>query len=281
LYITELWSENLEQQYTGFTKDGTFYRLHNVSTEGDSPLIFIHGVGMNSSVWSPQIEHFSTTYKVITYDFIGHGCSSKPEYPLNLDDYVEQLHELVRHLNISVFSLVGHSMGALIGVAFALKYPNMVKLMVALNMVFNREQEAQDRVLERAEKVISSGKIVNVEETLSRWFKYTNNHVDSNKINEVREFFKELSPKSYGQAYKLFALSDKLFINSLSKLSMPVMYLTGEDDYNSTAQMSSEMAKLTPKGVSMALSGEAHMMSYISAEKVNSVITKFMNYSLN
>ncbi len=272
-----MWSNNLIQQHTDFTTDGTFYSLYNGSVEEDSPLIFIHGVGMNSAVWSPQIEYFSTTYKVITYDFLGHGRSTKPENSLYIDDYVEQLHELVMHLNISVFSLVGHSMGALIGVAFALKYPNKVRLMVALNMVFNREQEAQDRVLERAEKVISSGKIVNVEDTLSRWFKDTKGHEGCKKINKVRSFFEQLSPKHYGRAYKLFALSDKLFINSLSKLSMPVMYLTGDSDYNSTSQMSFEMAKLTPKGVSMSLVGEAHMMAYISSDKVNKEIKKFIN----
>ena len=276
-----MWSENLEQQYTDFTKDGTFFRLSNTRAEVDVPLIFIHGVGMNSSVWSPQIEYFSTKYKVITYDFLNHGRSTKPKNSLSIDDYVEQLNELVSHLNISVFSLVGHSMGALIGVAFALKYPNMVKLIVALNMVFDREQDARDKVLERAEKVIRSGKIANVEETLSRWFKNANSHEDSKRINEVRGFFDELSPKSYGQAYKLFALSDNLFIHSLSKLSMPVLYMTGENDYNSTAQMSSEMAKLTTKGVSMALAGEAHMMAYISSDKVNLEINKFIIGHIN
>ena len=38
-------------------------------------LIFIHGVGIQSDVWQPQIEYFSKTYRVIVYDLLGHGES--------------------------------------------------------------------------------------------------------------------------------------------------------------------------------------------------------------
>ena len=45
-----------------------------------------------------------------------------------LDDYVKQLYLLSKKLHLSSFSLIGHSMGAMIAVAFALKYPNEISL---------------------------------------------------------------------------------------------------------------------------------------------------------
>ena len=41
-------------------------------------------------------------------------------------------------------------MGAMIAVAFALKYPNEIKSLVAMNMVFNRSERASKEVLQRA-----------------------------------------------------------------------------------------------------------------------------------
>ena len=197
-----------------------------------------------------------------------------PEEPV-LDDYVEQLNNLLKYLDLSLISLVGHSMGALISVAFALKYPEKVKALVPINIAFNRSEEAQKGVLNRANQILQSNKILNIEQTLERWFKNKTSADDLKKIDKVRNWLGTASPQGYGRAYRLFALSDKVFLNKLSRLRPPVLYLTGDEDPNSTPAMSQQMAQETPNGSSNSLTGEAHMMSYIAADKVNPIIEQF------
>ena len=268
----DLRKNNLKVAPTFFTKDGTAFKSY-----GDKPssLIFIHGVGMRGDVWSPQVEYFCSDYQVITYDFLGHGESSLPPEEPVLDDYVEQLNNLLKYLNLSLISLVGHSMGALISVAFALKYPEKVKALVPINIAFNRSEEAQKRVLYRANQILQTNKILNIEQTLERWFKNKTSEDDLTKIDNVRNWLANTSPQGYGRAYRLFALSDKVFLNKLSRLRPPVLYLTGEEDPNSTPAMSQQMAGETPNGSSKSIAGEAHMMSYIASDKVNPIIEQF------
>ena len=255
-----------------FNKDGTSYKIF-----GDRPptLIFIHGVGMCDEIWAPQVEYFSKKYQVITYDFLGHGQSPLPKNEPTLDDYVEQLNNLVDSIGVSNFSLVGHSMGAIISVAFARKFPLKVNALVALNIVFNRSQKAQKDVLLRANQVLESNKILNIEKTLERWFKNNISSAEMNKIDKVRNWLKNTSPKGYGEAYRLFALSDKVFINNLYQLKLPILYLTGNEDPNSTPLMSEQISQETPNSSSKSVNGEAHMMSYIAANKVNPIIEQF------
>ena len=255
-----------------FNKDGTSYKIF-----GDRPptLIFIHGVGMCGEIWAPQVEYFSKKYQVITYDFLGHGQSPLPKNKPTLDDYVEQLNNLIDSIGVSNFSLVGHSMGAIISVAFARKFPLKVNALVALNIVFNRSQKAQKDVLLRANQVLESNKILNIEKTLERWFKNNTSSAELNKIDKVRNWLKNTSPKGYGEAYRLFALSDKVFINNLYQLKLPVLYLTGNEDPNSTPLMSEQISQETPNSSSKSVNGEAHMMSYIAANKVNPIIDQF------
>ena len=78
-------------------------------------------------------------------------------------------------------------------------------------------------------------------------------------------------------AYKIFATSDKIFLNKLAKLSMPVLYLTGDNDKNSTSAMSRQMEQLTPHGSSFSITDEAHIMAYLAADKVNPVLEKFFS----
>jgi len=255
-----------------FNKDGTSYKVF-----GDRPptLIFIHGVGMCDEIWAPQVEYFSKKYQVITYDFLGHGQSPLPKNEPTLDDYVEQLNNLVDSIGVSNFSLVGHSMGAIISVAFARKFPLKVNALVALNIVFNRSEKAQKDVLLRANQVLKSNKILKIEKTLERWFKNNISSAELNKIDKVRNWLKNTSPKGYGEAYRLFALSDKVFVNNLYQLKLPILYLTGNEDPNSTPLMSEQISQETPNSSSKSVNGEAHMMSYIAADKVNPIIEQF------
>ena len=270
--MRDLGKHNLKVASTFYTKDGTAFKSYG---DQPSPLIFIHGVGMRGDVWSPQVEYFSNDYQVITYDFLGHGESHLPPEEPVLDDYVEQLNNLLKHLNLSLISLVGHSMGALISVAFALKYPDKVKALVPINIAFNRSEEAQKGVLNRANQILQTNKILNIEQTLERWFKNKTSADDLKKIDKIRNWLANTSPQGYGRTYRLFALSDKVFLNKLSRLRPPVLYLTGDEDPNSTPDMSQQMAEETPNGSSNSLTGEAHMMSYIAANKVNPIIEQF------
>ena len=166
-------------------------------------------------------------------------------------------------------------MGALISVAFAIKYPDKVKALVPINIAFNRSKEAQKGVLNRANQILQTNKILNIEQTLERWFKNKTSVDDLKRIDKVRNWLANTSPQGYGSAYRLFALSDKVFLNKLSRLRPPVLYLTGDEDPNSTPAMSQQMAEETPNGSSNSLIGEAHMMSYIAADKVNPIIEQF------
>ena len=270
--MRDLGKHNLKVASTFYTKDGTAFKSYG---DQPSPLIFIHGVGMRGDVWSPQVEYFSNDYQVITYDFLGHGESHLPPEEPVLDDYVEQLNNLLKHLNLSLISLVGHSMGALISVAFALKHPDKVKALVPINIAFNRSEEAQKGVLNRANQILQTNKILNIEQTLERWFNNKTSADDLKKIEKIRNWLANTSPQGYGRAYRLFALSDKVFLNKLSRLRPPVLYLTGDEDPNSTPAMSQQMAEETPNGSSNSLTSEAHMMSYIAANKVNPIIEQF------
>ena len=261
-----------------FDKDGTAYKAF-----GDAPatLIFIHGVGMCKEIWQPQVEHFSKNYRVITYDFLGHGQSLLKKDKLTLEDYISQLYNLVNEIGVSNFSIIGHSMGALIAVAFALRYPEKVDTLIPINIVFKRTKKAQDDVIMRAKDVLKSQQIPNINQTLERWFKNKTSPYDLLKINNVQGWLKNTSTKASSEAYYLFATSDRVFVNNLSNLQPPVLYLTGSEDPNSTSLMSEQMAQETPNGSSESIEGEAHMMAYISAKKVNPIIEYFLNNTYN
>ena len=85
-----------------------YYEDHG---SGD-PVVLIHGYPLSSASWEKQVTALlSAGRRVITYDRRGFGKSSQPTTGYNYDTFAQDLHQLVSHLNLHGFSLVGFSMG--------------------------------------------------------------------------------------------------------------------------------------------------------------------------
>ena len=94
---------------------------HYIYIKKDStPLVFIHGVGLDHQMWKPQIENLNE-FSTITYDLLGHGKTPCKKEKLNLGDFSNQLNEILEHLNIDKIHLIGFSLGSLIALDFASK----------------------------------------------------------------------------------------------------------------------------------------------------------------
>jgi non-heme chloroperoxidase len=77
-----------------------------------SPIVLIHGYPLNGASWEKQVPMLlASGHRVITYDRRGFGKSSQPASGYNYDTFAEDLRQLVTHLNLNGFSLVGFSMG--------------------------------------------------------------------------------------------------------------------------------------------------------------------------
>lgn len=256
--------------------DRTAYRAEG---EGE-PIVFIHGVGMNKDVWAPQLDAFAATHRVVLYDMLGHGGSPLPPAEPTLADYAGQLHRLLDALGIDRANIVGHSMGSLVALAFALAHPERVLRLVALNAVYDRTPEQRAAVEARAALLAEEGMGATLDGTLARWFGKAEEPALAEKARQVRTWLEAVDPVGYARTYRLFATSDDAFVGRLDRLRMPALFLTGEHDRNSSPEMSLRMAALAPNGVAQVVAGERHMMSFTSPETINPILRDFLSTPL-
>jgi len=106
-----------------------FYRTVG---EGE-PLVILHGLYGMSDNWLGIARHLASHYQVFIPDQRNHGRSPHhPEhtYPVLCDD----IKEFTRQLGINRFTLMGHSMGGKVAMLFALKYPQMLRKLVVVDI---------------------------------------------------------------------------------------------------------------------------------------------------
>lgn len=239
------------------------------------PVVLLHGLGMKAAIWAPQREALARDYDVVAPDMLGHGGSSLPPEEARLSDYSDQLLALLDGLGLGAAHLVGHSMGALIALDFALAHPQRVLSVAALNGVYCRSAEQQAAALQRAAALAREGNRASPDDTLARWFGDPVPPALAPHAATARAMLGSVDPVGYARTYRVFAGSDAEHRGRLERLAMPALFVTGELDPNSTPQMSRAMAAAAPFGRCEILAGERHMMTLTAPLLVSERIRAF------
>lgn len=107
--------------------------LHYITVGRGADLVMLHGFLGNLAVWHlTMVPALRGDYRVTTYDLRGHGYSSVTANGYTTADMAEDLRALLDGLGIERPFLVGHSFGADVCLHFALRYPERVDRIVAL-----------------------------------------------------------------------------------------------------------------------------------------------------
>ena len=109
--------------------------LHVTSFGGSgSQVVLLHGIASSSLSYEHLIPLIEENHRVAAVDLMGFGQSvAKPDAQFTLDEHVEALRLTLERARIrGKFTLVGHSLGALIGIRFAALYPQRVLHLVLI-----------------------------------------------------------------------------------------------------------------------------------------------------
>lgn len=97
------------------------------------PVVLVHGGGADNTQWVAQVSAFSQRYRVITYDRRGSGRSQKEGLSHSAELWVEDLHQLMRHLGIGQAYIGGTSYGGMVTLEFLLKHQDMAKAAILVS----------------------------------------------------------------------------------------------------------------------------------------------------
>jgi len=100
-----------------------------VKTGAGPAVILLHGFGEDHHIFNSTVAMLEKTYTVYTPDLLGTGMSSINTFPSNfsIEYLADSIAALLQHEKIENCTLLGHSMGGYITVAFAKKYPQYLK----------------------------------------------------------------------------------------------------------------------------------------------------------
>ena len=243
--------------------------------KGEQAILLIHGFGEDHAIWKNQIEFLSTHYRVIAPNLPGVHC--KPlalhhSQAPNIRMYVEVLHELMHHLHIEQYYIVGHSMGGYIGLSFADYYVNHVQGLLLFHSTTYEDNEAKKTSRMKVAEFIQEWGVSKFLETATpNLFGDAFKKFNPGVIQNVIDSGTDISPEAMIQF--VFAMRNrKAMTHLLKQHTIPVWMIVGEADLAVPIQDSLEQIKLLPSSNSLVLNNVGHMGMFEATDQVNEFI---------
>jgi pimeloyl-ACP methyl ester carboxylesterase len=120
------------------------------------PLVLLHGYLENLEIWDDFASDLAEDYRVVSVDLPGHGESDVAGETHNMELLAQAVKSVLEAEEINSATIVGHSLGGYVSLAFLEKYPNHVDRLVLFHshpFADKKEvKENRDREIELVKK---------------------------------------------------------------------------------------------------------------------------------
>lgn len=106
-----------------------YERAYRMAGRGPA-LLFLHGIGDDSSTWLDLLASLAADHTVIAPDLLGHGASAKPRADYSVAAYACGMRDLLTTLDVDRVTVVGHSLGGGVAMQFAYQFPERCERLV-------------------------------------------------------------------------------------------------------------------------------------------------------
>jgi 3-oxoadipate enol-lactonase len=245
------------------------------SVEGSGPPLFlIHGIGASRHSWDGLVGHLKMHFRCISYDLRGHGKSPTPLPPYTLDDLVEDLEALRAELGIERAHFAGHSLGGMIGPAYARRYPQRVSSLGLFSTAAFRTEDDSAKVRGVVAAMRAQG-IAPVLETLKeRWFTPEFAARCPEVIERRMQQVIDTDAPVFLSVFDIYAQTE--MAPWLAGITHPCLVLTGENDGGCNPRLNRQIAAALPDSQFVVLPRLRHAILLEAADQLASPMLEFL-----
>ena len=261
--------------YIDLNKAQLYYEDDGVGTE---TRVFAHSMLFNLRMFDDQVEFLKYNYRCVRFDFRGQGKSEITQDGYDLDTLTDDVAELIQALDCKPCHFVGFSMGGMVAIRLAIRYPELLKSLILIDTT--SELEPQENML-RNKLLLWVVKYVGLRavagQIMSLFFgasflndpkrkplrKLWKNHFLANNRRAIIKVVKEVIGRDAMTAY-------------LHKIKLPTLILVGEKDTLTDEKKAEIIRSGIEKSTLMSIPRGAHMTPVEEPDIVNAMTQSFL-----
>ncbi|WP_260483275.1 alpha/beta fold hydrolase [Sphingomicrobium flavum] len=234
------------------------------------PILFLHGVGSDKSVWRPQLDHFGQTRHALAADYPGYGDSA-PVEATSRDDYARAMIALLDAVAIDRAHICGLSLGGVVAIAMATLAPQRcASLIIADSFAVHPDgQGIYDRSTSAAQQI---GMRALAE---ARVDVLLGDKPPAGLRDEVIETMAAIPVSTYAQGAEAVWLADQR--ERAAAIAIPTLIPCGDEDQVTPPALSRALSQLV-KGSEVAIvKGAGHLANAERPDAFNSLVERFVS----
>lgn len=237
---------------------------------GDAlPIIFLHGVGSDKSVWWSQLDHYGANRRAIALDYPGYGESELVEGATR-DDFAASILAAMDALGIDRAHVCGLSLGGVIAIAMHAAAPSRCASMIIADSfavhpdgqgIYDRSVAASQAMTMRELAEARSGLLLG-------------SAASDELRREVVETMAAIDPWVYRVGAEAVWLADQR--DRASAISVPTLIIVGDEDGITPPSLSEELKQLIPGSRLEVIAASGHLANAEQPERFNDLVDRFL-----
>ena len=232
------------------------------------PIVFLHGVGSDKSVWRPQLDHFGAERRAVAFDYPGYGDSDPAREGMSRDSYAASILAAMSELGIDRAHICGLSLGGVVAIAMHAAAPDRISsLILADTFAVHPDGRAiYDRSLTGSTDLRAMANArVNV--LLAQ-------PADPAVRSEVVETMARIDPVAYRIGAAAVWLADQR--ERAEEIRTPTLVLCGAEDKVTPPALSRDLAHLIPGAQNELIGGAGHLTNLERPDAFNTLVGAFI-----
>lgn len=253
-----------------------YFVSENNPSEEKGAILFIHPAFADHRAFDEQVSFFSTDYKVITMDLLGHGLSQGFKTKEKIHDTYKHIDEILANENIQKIHLVGVSVGALMAQDFANKYPEKI---ASLSSLGGYDINNYDSSIEKAQRKEQIGFMLKALFSIKLF----------SKSNSEISAYTEQAQKQFYRMNMLFKRRSFAYMTSLGRImnqnksmpAFPILIIYGEHDNDLAISLSKAWYSNSKGSKLITIKDAGHCANMDNPQGFNQAIMNFLQENTN
>jgi 3-oxoadipate enol-lactonase len=236
---------------------------------GDAtPIVFLHGVGSDKSVWHRQLAQFGEQRRSIAFDYPGYGESDPAPSATTRDDYASAIISALHELGVDRAHVCGLSLGGVVAIAMHHAAPERCKSLILAD-TFAVHPEGRS-IYERS--IAGSSDLQAMAE--ARVDMLLAAPADPSIRLEVVETMSRIDPNAYRTGAEAVWMADQR--DRATRIDVPTLILVGDKDGVTPPMLSSELHELIPSSRLKLISGAGHLANLDKPAEFDALVHDFI-----
>jgi 3-oxoadipate enol-lactonase len=238
-------------------RDGTSISYTVTGASEYQRVALIHSLALDGEFWRPVADFLAKHAAVLTIDCRGHGASGKPPGPYSLEQFADDLADVLDGIGWPSAVIAGASMGGCVAISFAAQYPFRATGLGLVDTTAWYGANAPKQWEERAERGLADGMASLVEFQKTRWFGDAFREQNPAIVERTVATFVKTDPNAYAESCRMMGAFD--LRAKLGALRMPTRIAVGENDQATPIEMAKAIQDRIGGSTLNVISGGRHL----------------------